>query len=340
MTFAKPTFAVALLFSLFVPVFAFGADSASTAVVASMRRIEARPDFQFRVVLDSDADDGRVPPENAYYLSAYQVTNRQYAEFVAATGRKTPRYWKNGAYPTGKAEHPVVEVSYDDAVAYCAWLSERTPGWTFRLPTEAEWENAAAGEFYDDFSVKYPNGPQTPRYDADSGELVTSFNFNGVITAKLLRERGADAVVRYVKGPFAGTSETLGECVSLNANGGVSNWASHGRAANRGAFLQTDLFAELSANGGQTSEVGAYPPNSLGLYDMAGNAWDLTSSQIIATNGLERGVLCYAVRGGSWYATARSCAFSYRGEGRKNFPSSTVGFRVAADAPDAPDAPR
>ncbi|MBQ2788106.1 MAG: SUMF1/EgtB/PvdO family nonheme iron enzyme, partial [Thermoguttaceae bacterium] len=158
--------------------------------------------------------------------------------------------------------------------------------------------------------------------------------------AKLFRERGADAVVRYVKGPFAGTSETLGECVSLNANGGVSNWASHGRAANRGAFLQTDLFAELSANGGQTSEVGAYPPNSLGLYDMAGNAWDLTSSQIIATNGLERGVLCYAVRGGSWYATARSCAFSYRGEGRKNFPSSTVGFRVAADAPDAPDAPR
>ena len=64
---------------------------------------------------------------------------------------------------------------------------------------------------------------------------------------------------------------------------------------------------------------------------MAGNSWDLTSSMIVANNGLEKGVFCYAVRGGSWYATARSCTLSYRGEGRKDSPSSTVGFRLAAD---------
>lgn len=64
---------------------------------------------------------------------------------------------------------------------------------------------------------------------------------------------------------------------------------------------------------------------------MAGNCWDLTSSVIVAVNGLEQGVSCYAVRGGSWYATARSCTFSYRGEGRKDSPSATVGFRLAAD---------
>ena len=64
---------------------------------------------------------------------------------------------------------------------------------------------------------------------------------------------------------------------------------------------------------------------------MAGNCWDITSSIIVANNGLEQGVSCYAVRGGSWYATSRSCTLSYRGEGRKDSASSTVGFRIAAD---------
>ncbi len=40
---------------------------------------------------------------------------------------------------------PVVGVSWDDAAAYCQWLSEKTER-LFRLPTEAEWERAARGE--------------------------------------------------------------------------------------------------------------------------------------------------------------------------------------------------
>lgn len=87
----------------------------------------------------------------------------------------------------------------------------------------------------------------------------------------------------------------------------------------------------MSADGGYTTPVGTYAPNTLGLYDMAGNCWDITSSIIVANNGLEQGVSCYAVRGGSWYATSRSCTLSYRGEGRKDSASSTVGFRIAAD---------
>src|SRR5262249_33763401 len=40
--------------------------------------------------------------------------------------------------------HPVLNVSWNDAVAFCEWLSEqeRKEGWTYRLPTEAEWEYA------------------------------------------------------------------------------------------------------------------------------------------------------------------------------------------------------
>ena len=148
---------------------------------------------------------------------------------------------------------------------------------------------------------------------------------------KLFEEYGSDYIVTYVKGDYEGESEELGECISIRANGSVINWANHGGDAEKGYFLQTDLYQELSAEGGYTTPVGTYPANTLGLYDMAGNSWDLTSSLIIAENGAEQGDLCYAVRGGSWYATARSCTFTYRGEGRRDHGSATVGFRIAAD---------
>lgn len=300
-------------------------------IVDALVKIEARPDFAFRYDLTNSASGEASPIENDYYLSAYKVTNAQYAVFVSETGHKAPSYWKNGTYPEGKADHPVLNVSYSDAIAYCEWLSAKYDDWSFRLPTEAEWENAAMGEYYNDNTVKYPIGNETPSYDSTTGTLSTSFNFNGVIAAKLLREYGSNYVVTYIKGDFAGTSETLGECISISKNGGVTNWANHGGNATKGYFLQTDLYAAISANGGYTTPVGSYAPNSLGLYDMAGNCWDITSSVIIAQNGLEKDVSCYAVRGGSWYATARSCTFYYRGEGRKDSASATVGFRIAAN---------
>lgn len=71
------------------------------------------------------------------------VTNAEYAEFVKATGRAAPRYWPDGKTPDGKADHPVLWVSYEDAVAYCAYLTKRDGHATYRLPTEEEWELAA-----------------------------------------------------------------------------------------------------------------------------------------------------------------------------------------------------
>lgn len=300
-------------------------------IIASLVHIEARHDFAFHYDLTNTTAGEKSPIENDYYLSVYKVTNAQYAVFIAETSHKAPSYWKNGTYPEGKGDHPVLNISYSDAVSYCEWLSTKYDDWTFRLPTEAEWENAAYGDYYGDTSIKYPNGKQTPSYNASTRELTTTFNFNGVIAAKLFKEYGSNYVVNYIKGDFAGASETLGECISISANGGVSNWADHGGTATKGYFLQTDLYAIVSADGGYTTPVGTYAPNTLGLYDMAGNCWDITSSIIVANNGLEQGVSCYAVRGGSWYATSRSCTLSYRGEGRKDSASSTVGFRIAAD---------
>ncbi len=300
-------------------------------ILSALVHINARPDFAFHSDLTNTGAGEKSAIISDYYLSAYKVTNEQYAAFVSETNHKAPNYWKNGAYPEGKGNHPVLNISYSDAVSYCEWLSSKYDDWTFRLPTEPEWENAAYGDYYGDDTIKYPSGPQTPSFNASTCEITTTFNFNGVIASKLFKEYGSNYVVNYIKGDYSGMSETLGECIAISAGGGVTNWANHGGDAKKGYFLQTDLYATVSADGGYTTPVGTYEPNSLDLYDMAGNCWDITSSIIIANNGLEKGVSCYAVRGGSWYATARSCTLCYRGEGRKDSASSTVGFRVAAD---------
>jgi len=79
-----------------------------------------------------------------YEISKYPVTNFEYQAFVQDTDHRPPRRWEGDQYPEGLGDHPVVSVSWHDAVAYCEWLSQKT-GNSYRLPTEAEWEKAARG---------------------------------------------------------------------------------------------------------------------------------------------------------------------------------------------------
>jgi formylglycine-generating enzyme required for sulfatase activity len=98
--------------------------------------------------VDKDAQDREQPQHTLslpdYYLAKTPLTNAQYAAFVQATGHQQPEHWKGGKPPSGKEDHPVVYVSWYDAVAYCNWLSEGT-GRPYRLPSEAEWEKGARG---------------------------------------------------------------------------------------------------------------------------------------------------------------------------------------------------
>ncbi|MCB0574596.1 MAG: formylglycine-generating enzyme family protein, partial [Saprospiraceae bacterium] len=102
-----------------------------------------------------------------FYLSKYEVTVAEFKAFIDATGYRTDAEkagtswvytdtWKeqngvNWKYdtrgnlrPSSEYNHPVIHVSWNDAVAYCDWLSKKT-GQAYRLPTEAEWEYAAGG---------------------------------------------------------------------------------------------------------------------------------------------------------------------------------------------------
>jgi formylglycine-generating enzyme required for sulfatase activity len=86
-----------------------------------------------------------------YWLARYPVTNEQFARFVEEAPYKFSQdeNWKK------KADHPVVNVSWQDAMEYCKWLNtparadakRPSPGFVVRLPGEAEWEKAARGEY-------------------------------------------------------------------------------------------------------------------------------------------------------------------------------------------------
>jgi formylglycine-generating enzyme required for sulfatase activity len=79
-----------------------------------------------------------------FEIGKYPVTNFEYRAFVQDTGHDPPDHWEGGQYPEELGDHPVVYVTWHDAVAYCEWLSEKT-GQPYRLPSEAEWEKAARG---------------------------------------------------------------------------------------------------------------------------------------------------------------------------------------------------
>lgn len=114
-----------------------------------------------------------------FYISETEVTNAEYAEFVKATGHKSPDGWNGNDFPKGADNFPVVNISWQDAADYCDWLGKKL-GMTVRLPTEAEWELAARGKE----RYKYPWGNDWNKEAATSEETggkisaVKSFPLN------------------------------------------------------------------------------------------------------------------------------------------------------------------
>lgn len=74
---------------------------------------------------------------DAYYIDKYEVTVGQYRKFIKATGYPEPN-WETIRYFSPTDAHPIIMVSWEDAMAYAEWAKKS-------LPTEAQWEKAACG---------------------------------------------------------------------------------------------------------------------------------------------------------------------------------------------------
>ena len=202
---------------------------------------------------DAEGPQHEVNIRHAFAIGRYPVTKAEYGEFARQTGR-------DGANPDpGKLQHPVTEVSWEDAQAYVDWLNGLLGGKRYRLLTEAEWEYCCRA------------GTQT----------------------------------RYSFG---------------------------------------DEFREDRANNGKRmTEIGAYPANDFGLYDMHGNVdewcedrWHdsyLEKPDSLKANGgpwISGDGNARVVRGGSWYGSNprvfRSACRNGLGDGGRIV---VVGFRVA-----------
>ena len=120
-----------------------------------------------------------------FYIGRYEVTVAQFGAFVLATG-----YTVSDETLRGPPDHPVVAVSWPDALAYCRWLETvllewpdapapirrmLTEGGSITLPSEAEWEKAARGTDGRVYPWGYQARADRANYDSDGTTPVGSY---------------------------------------------------------------------------------------------------------------------------------------------------------------------
>lgn len=256
----------------------------------------------------SRRESGRRPNETLreieltrrFYLSAHEVTNAEFRRFRPAHGSGSA-----GGHTLDLDDQPVVRVSWQDAAAYCNWLSEKEglepayeksgeqwvakawderPPSGYRLPTEAEWAWAA----------------RFPRGEAEKG----------------LKYAWGDSL------PVAEKSVNVADVSAAN--------------------LVSAHLHDYADGHPVTAPVGAFAPNALGLRQLGGNVAEWVHDVYVVRpamlgaverdpQGPQKGEL-HVIRGASWmHSTITELRLSFRDYGDE--PRPDLGFRIARPVP-------
>jgi formylglycine-generating enzyme required for sulfatase activity len=241
-----------------------------------------------------------------FWMGSCEITNEQFHQFDPhhQSGLFTKRYQgpDGPGLSLGGPQQPVVRVSWQQAMAFCHWLSEKT-GRDFTLPTEAQWEYACRAGSATELSYGSVN--------ADFSEYANV----------------ADRSLSLPPGPTGGLETSL----TAHFGRGILESAVYGSN-----FICDARFDDRFV---ATAPVGTYQPNAWGLHDMHGNVAEWThddyrsypygandGSDVASTGGRK------VVRGGSWVDRPDRCRTAYR----LSYPDwqrvHNVGFRVITSA--------
>jgi formylglycine-generating enzyme required for sulfatase activity len=202
---------------------------------------------------------------DSFWIMQTEVTNAQFAAFVDAGGygqdqwwteagtawRKKnaitePRYWNDAAW--NQSDYPVVGISWYEAMAYAAWLADKT-GLAIRLPTEAEWEKAARGTA----------GYVFPWGDTWDGTLLNYCDDNCTYGGKDEAVNDGSATTAPV-GTYSGGASPYG---ALDMAGNVWEWTSSQYGAY--PYDSTDGREDPTGSAGRVLRGGSWPidPNNV-----------------------------------------------------------------------------
>ncbi len=162
-----------------------------------------------------------------FFLDRYPVTNAEYQQFVDdggyeqmslwdesiwpavlgfvdRSGQPGPRYWENGTFPAGQADHPVVGVSWYEASAFARWAGKR-------LPTDPEWVKAGAWPVFADGAKpvqrRFPWGDAMDRKRAN----IWGSGFDGTVAVQALPTGASvNGVQQLIGNVWEWTSSTFG----------------------------------------------------------------------------------------------------------------------------------
>lgn len=240
----------------------------------------------------------RTAIEKPFWMARFEVTNELYALFDAEHDSRVEhrhgyQFGREG-YPLNKPEQPVVRVSWQEAMAFCDWLSAKT-GKKFTLPTEAQWEWACRA------------GSATPFYYGETGSDFTRFANLGDIR---LRDFAACTAFKFYE-----------SAKILDHPNKYDDWIPRDTVYDDGGFVSEpvgryrpnpwDLY-DMHGNVAEWTRTAyaAYPYRELdGRNDLAGKEMRVT-------------------RGGSWYDRPFRATSSFRQPYREYQKVFNVGFRV------------